>query len=186
MMITVGDDNRVLLFSISYSGNYELIQTMAVSNDANFSIAWNHTSDKFAVSSQDGSVHIWDIRHSNPIAKFTGINSSITKGAARCVKFTQAGAIDLLAFTEHVSHVHVIDARTFDGQQTLRIGSNRYDTPITGLSFSVDSKNMFVGKYIHLYCYKMILNIKIGLENSILDFNIDTGIRRRFPGGLLI
>jgi hypothetical protein len=29
MMITVGDDNRVLLFSISYSGNYELIQTMA-------------------------------------------------------------------------------------------------------------------------------------------------------------
>jgi hypothetical protein len=74
-----------------------------------------------------------------------------------------------LAFTEHVSHVHVIDARTFDGQQTLRIGSNRYDTPITGLSFSVDSKNMFVG-----------------LENSILDFNIDTGIRRRFPGGLLI
>ena len=28
-MVTVGDDNRVLLFNISYSGNYELMQTMA-------------------------------------------------------------------------------------------------------------------------------------------------------------
>ncbi|CEG72923.1 hypothetical protein RMATCC62417_08401 [Rhizopus microsporus] len=168
-MVTVGDDNRVLLFNISYSGNYELMQTMAVSKDANFSIAWNHTSDKFAVSSQDGSVHVWDIRHSDPLAKFTSVHPSITKGAARCVKFTQAGAIDLLAFTEHVSHVHVIDARTFDGQQTLRVGSAGHDTPITGLCFSADSKKMF-----------------IGLENAVLDFNVDTGTRRRFPGGILI
>lgn len=94
-MVTVGDDNRVLLFNISYSGNYELMQTMAgkekkktciskklnqhfiVSKDANFSIAWNHTSDKFAVSSQDGSVHVWDIRHSDPLAKFTSVHVRI-------------------------------------------------------------------------------------------------------------
>jgi hypothetical protein len=28
-MVAVGDDNRVLLFNVSYSGNYELTQTMA-------------------------------------------------------------------------------------------------------------------------------------------------------------
>ncbi|KAG0736951.1 hypothetical protein G6F23_010641 [Rhizopus arrhizus] len=145
-MVAVGDDNRVLLFNVSYSGNYELTQTMAVSKDANFSVAWNHASDKFAVSSQDGSVHVWDVRHSNPVAKFNGINPSITKGAARCVKFTQSGAIDLLAFTEHVSHVHVVDARTFDGKQTIKILSTAYDAPLSGLCFSTDSSKMFVGK----------------------------------------
>ncbi|KAI9276614.1 WD40-repeat-containing domain protein [Sporodiniella umbellata] len=168
-MISVGDDNRVSLFDISHTGQFEMTQSMAVSNDANFSIAWNHASDKYAVSSQDGSVHVWDIRHSDPIAKFKGLNPSATKGAARCVKFTQGGAVDLLAFTEHVSHVHIVDARTFEGQQTLRIGTSEYDTPITGLCFSVDSKKMFVG-----------------LEDAVLDFDIDTGARRRFPGGSLI
>lgn len=62
------------------------------------------------------------------------------------MKFSQTGAVDLLAFTEHVSHVHIVDARTFESQQTIRVGSNQHDTPITGLSFSNDSKRMFVGK----------------------------------------
>lgn len=147
-MITVGDDNRVQLFNVTSSGQYELSTTMAVSRDANFSVAWNHTSEKFAVSSQDGSVHVWDIRSRNPLARFAGLHPSITKGAARCVKFTQTGAVDLLAFTEHVSHVHIVDARTFDGQQTLRVGSAGHDTPITGLCFSNDSQKMFVGMLI--------------------------------------
>lgn len=145
-MITVGDDNRVQLFNVTNSGHYELATTMAVSRDANFSVAWNHSSEKFAVSSQDGSVHVWDIRSRTPLARFAGLHPSITKGAARCVKFTQTGAVDLLAFTEHVSHVHIVDARTFDGQQTLRVGSAGHDTPITGLCFSNDSQKMFVGK----------------------------------------
>ncbi|KAI8876351.1 WD40 repeat-like protein [Backusella circina FSU 941] len=168
-MITVGDDNRVQLYNVTNSGHYQLSSTMAVSRDANFSVAWNHTSEKFAVSSQDGSVHVWDIRSPNPLAKFSGLHPSITKGAARCVKFTQSGAVDLLAFTEHVSHVHIVDARTFDAQQTLRVGSAAHDTPITGLCFSNDSKKMFVG-----------------LENAILDFKIDTGTRRRFAQGSLL
>jgi len=168
-MVTVGDDNRVQLFNISASGEFEKSNTMAVSRDANFSIAWNHTSEKFAVSSQDGSVHVWDIRNRNPVARFSGLHPSITKGAARSVKFTQSGAVDLLAFTEHVSHVHVVDARTFNDQQTLRIGSASLDVPITGLCFSNDSKKMF-----------------IGLENALLDFDIDTGNRRRFGKGTLL
>lgn len=144
-------------------------QLAIVSKDANFSVAWNHSSERFAVSSQDGSVHVWDIRSRIPLARFSGVHPSITKGAARCVKFTQTGAVDLLAFTEHVSHVHIIDARTLNGQQTLRVGSLGQDTPITGLCFSNNSQKMFVG-----------------LENAILDFNIDTGSRRRFAHGSLL
>ncbi|KAI9260798.1 WD40-repeat-containing domain protein [Sporodiniella umbellata] len=167
-MVAVGDDNSVHLFNISFSGKYELVRTMTVSKDANFSVAWNHASDKFAVSSQDGSVYVWDIRHTSPLARFKGVNPSATKGAIRCVKFTQSGGIDLLAFTEHASHVHIVDARTYNEQQTLKIVSTSYEAPTTGLCFSADSGRMFVG-----------------LDNAILDFQILTGARRRFPGGVL-
>lgn len=185
-MITVGDDNRVQLFNVTNSGHYELATTMAVSRDANFSVAWNHSSEKFAVSSQDGSVHVWDIRSRNPLARFSGLHPSITKGAARCVKFTQTGAVDLLAFSEHVSHIHIVDARTFDGQQTLRVGPVGQDTPITGLTFAHDSQKMFVGKLFISTKYPFILTCFEGLENAVLDFDIDTGSRRRFARGALL
>ncbi|KAI8072404.1 WD40-repeat-containing domain protein [Gongronella butleri] len=161
MMVSVGDDSTIHLFKLNSNGHYEVVSTMAVS--------WNHSSDKFAVASQDGTVHVWDIRSQLPLCKFGGEHSTITKGAARCVKFTQAGAVDLLAYSEHVSHVSIIDARTFDSQQTLRVGTAGHDTPITGLAFSPDSQNMFVG-----------------LENVILEYGIDTSTRRRFPKGALL
>ena len=37
--------------------------------DASFSCAWNQSSDKFAVASQDGFVSVWDIRHSEKLCK---------------------------------------------------------------------------------------------------------------------
>ncbi|KAI8341738.1 WD40-repeat-containing domain protein [Chlamydoabsidia padenii] len=169
MMISVGDDNNIHLFKLNTNGHYELMSNMAVSRDANFSVSWNHSSDKFAVASQDGTVHVWDIRSQLPLCKFGGEHNTITKNAARCVKFTQTGAVDLLAYSEHVSHVNIIDARTFDTQQTLRVGPAGFDTPITGLSFSPDSRSMFVG-----------------LENAILEYQLDTSSRRQFPRGSLL
>ncbi|SAM01661.1 hypothetical protein [Absidia glauca] len=169
MMVSVGDDSTVHLFKLNSNGHYEKMSTMAASRDANFSVSWNHSSEKFAVASQDGTVHIWDIRSQEPLFKFGGEQNSITKTAARCVKFSQGGAVDLMAYSEHVSHVSIIDARTFDTQQTLRVGPATRDTPITGLSFSPDSHRMFVG-----------------LENAILEYQLDTGSRRQFPDGSLI
>ncbi|KAI7864820.1 WD40-repeat-containing domain protein [Spinellus fusiger] len=170
-MTVVGDDNKVHLFGISSNGEFHPITTMAAAKDANFSVAWNHSSEKFAVASQDGSVHVWDVRHRDPLFRFgaMGLGHSALRGAARCVKFTQSGAIDLLAFTEHVSHINVIDARTFDGTQVIRVGNSGIDTPITGLGFSSGSHSMFVG-----------------LENVILEYPVDTSARRRFPKGVLL
>lgn len=39
------------------------------SNDAGFSCAWNQSSEKFAVASQDGFVSVWDIRSTEKIVK---------------------------------------------------------------------------------------------------------------------
>ncbi|KAI8342154.1 WD40-repeat-containing domain protein [Chlamydoabsidia padenii] len=169
MMVSVGDDSTVHLFKLNSNGHYEKMSTMAASRDANFSVSWNHSSEKFAVASQDGTVHVWDIRSQVPLCKFGGEQNTITKTAARCVKFSQGGAVDLLAYSEHVSHVSIIDARTFDTQQILRVGPANRDTSITGLSFSPDSHKMFVG-----------------LENAILEYQLNTGSRRQFPGGSLI
>ncbi|KAI7847217.1 WD40-repeat-containing domain protein [Circinella umbellata] len=169
-MIVVGDDKKVHLFAVTPGGRYDMVATMGASKDANFSVSWTANSDKFAVASQDGSVHVWDIRHRDPLYCFNGVgNSSITKGAVRCVKFTQSRAVDLLAYTEHVSHVHIVDARSFDTQQTIRVGPAGQDTPITGLEFSQDSQKMFVG-----------------VDNAILEYDIDTPSRRRFPQGALL
>ncbi|KAI9321635.1 WD40-repeat-containing domain protein [Dichotomocladium elegans] len=169
-MVVVGDDKKVHLFAITSGGNYERVSTMTAAKDANFSVSWTSNSERFAVASQDGSVHVWDLRHRDPLCRLAGVgNASITKGAIRCVKFTKSRAVDLLAYTEHVSHVHIVDARTFDAQQTLRVGPAGQDTPITGLTFSQDSENMFVG-----------------LDNAILEYGVDTGSRRRFPQGALL
>jgi hypothetical protein len=83
--------------------------------------------------------------------------------------------------------VHIVDARTFDSQQTLRVGSAVSDTPITGLCFSNDSKKMFVGKFFFFVIQSFVtFYYQIGLENAILDFTIDTGTRRRFAQGSLL
>jgi WD40 repeat protein len=96
---------------------------MTASNDAGFSAAWNASSDKFAVASQDGFVSVWDIRSSEKLAKISSkqvkslleilsvlnrlyLNRQKTpqnpqvKGAVRCLKFSPSGPIDLLMFSE--------------------------------------------------------------------------------------
>lgn len=71
-MVSVGDDNQVCLHSITRSGYPELVSTMAVSRDSNFSVSWSHDSDRFAVASQDGTVHVWDIRSRTPLCRLGG------------------------------------------------------------------------------------------------------------------
>ncbi|SAM09619.1 hypothetical protein [Absidia glauca] len=172
-LMVSNNDGTIRVFSVPLLQLLETIDLQTAVNhfsrDANFSVSWNHASDKFAVASQDGTVHVWDIRSQLPLCKFGGEHNAITKNAARCVKFTQTGAVDLLAYSEHVSHVSIIDARTFNTQQTLRVGGAGLDTPITGLAFSPNSHSMFVG-----------------LESAILEYEIDSGARRRFPKGALL
>ena len=155
------------------------------SKDAGFSCSWNHTSDKLAVASQDGIVSVWDIRNVQTSSGSTGTSLSNSpklasiqstqhpqvKGAVRSVKFSPSPSIDLLAFTEHVSYVNLIDARTFDGssRQSIRLSSAQGDVHLSGVSFSPDSRAVFVG-----------------LESTVLEFDVDTVARRSFPCGVLI
>lgn len=193
-LCAVGDSNQVFLYDCKPNGFYERIATLTSTNDAGFSCAWNHSSERFAVATQDGFVSVWDIRYirtgnnalsapSSPSRGFPGSFSSarsfptspaaysgipsnlnrdstklsvipstqnpLVKGAIRSVKFCPSPSIDILAFSEHLSYVNFVDARTFDpaSRQSVRVGSAGTDTNISGISFSPDSRSCFVGKF---------------------------------------
>lgn len=157
-------------------------------NDAGFSCSWNYSSEKLAVSSQDGFVSVWDMRYihttaqsSNPSGGSSFAGSSLglpprsltttassalhlqrdptklacipstqnpqVKGACRTVKFSPSPSIDLLAFTEHVSYVNFVDARTFDGKQSVRVSPPGTDLHVSGVCWSPDSRGVFLGKF---------------------------------------
>ncbi|KAJ3083501.1 hypothetical protein HK102_001038, partial [Quaeritorhiza haematococci] len=137
-MVAVGDSNQVFLYDVSASGGYQRIAELTGSNDAGFSCAWNQSSDKFAVASQDGFVSIWDVRSSEKLAKLGSKQNPQVKGACRSVKFSPTGSIDLLMYSEHVSYVNLVDARTFNQRQTLRVAPPGCDQHISGCTFSPD------------------------------------------------
>ncbi|KAF9217060.1 hypothetical protein CPC16_009016 [Podila verticillata] len=168
-MVAVGDSTEVYVYDISVAGGYKNIATYNVTTEASFSCAWNQSSDKFAVASQDGFVSVWDIRHSERLCKLGSKQQPQVKGATRCVKFSSSGSIDLLVYSEHVSYVNLVDARTFNDRQVVRVAPTNIDEHISGIAMSPDSKVCFVG-----------------LEHSVLEFDVDTIIRRSFPSGSLI
>ncbi|KAF9172140.1 hypothetical protein BGX21_007866 [Mortierella sp. AD011] len=167
-MVAVGDTNQVFLYDISVAGGYRKIGTYTAT-EASFSCAWNQSSEKFAVASQDGFVSIWDIRHSEKLCKLGSKQQPQSKGATRCVKFSSSGSIDLLMFSEHSSYVNLVDARTFNDRQVVRVAPPNNDEQISGIAISPDSKVCFVG-----------------LEHSVLEYDVDTITRRSFPSGSLI
>ncbi|KAM0753212.1 hypothetical protein T439DRAFT_323847 [Meredithblackwellia eburnea MCA 4105] len=160
-MVAVGDTNEIFLFDVMHNGDYRLEHTFVCSDDAAFSSDWSGSGDQFAVASQDGYVHLFDVRNlpsapsSSPNYGFGGASArrlrslktsqSGPAGAARKVKFSPSGmglGSELLAFTEHRSKIHVVDARTFDEVQVLSIPHvkpNSFSLPLqspgaTGLS----------------------------------------------------
>ncbi|GAA5974783.1 hypothetical protein JCM11641_007263 [Rhodosporidiobolus odoratus] len=146
-MIAVGDTNEVHLFDCRWSG-YEPVQTFRASNDASFSTDWSDDGVTFAVASQDGFVHVYDVRNL-PSSQPTPSQPSPRKlaevkttqsgpaGAARKVKFSPGGArLDggLLAFTEHRNRVHIVDARTFELYQVLDVPFSSTSSPSSPLT----------------------------------------------------
>ncbi|KAF9974607.1 hypothetical protein BGZ73_001976 [Actinomortierella ambigua] len=168
-MVAVGDSNEVFVFDITVAAGYHRIGTYTATRDASFSCAWNQSSDKFAVASQDGFVSIWDIRHSEKLCTLGSKQHPLVKGATRCVKFSSSGSVDLLVYSEHVSYVNLVDARTFNERQIIRVAPPNTDEHITGIALSPDSRTCFVG-----------------LEHHVLEFDVDTITRRSFPFGSLL
>ncbi|SGY61942.1 BQ5605_C007g04627 [Microbotryum silenes-dioicae] len=133
-LVAVGDTNEIFLYDISLLGEYTFVHSFEASEDASFSSDWSQTGDKFAVASQDGYVHVYDVRYmprsgsgpsESPPRKLATIKSTQAgpPGAIRKAKFSPGNRVDgeLLAFTEHRSKVHIVDARTWDQSQIVEV-----------------------------------------------------------------
>ncbi|KAJ3338085.1 hypothetical protein HDU93_010021 [Gonapodya sp. JEL0774] len=164
-MVAVGDSNQAFLYELS-NNTYNKVASLTTSNDAGFSCSWNHSSDKFAVASQDGFVNVWDVRSSEKLCQIASKQSPQVKGACRSVKFSPTGSIDLLIYSEHVSYFSLVDARTFNERQTIRVVPPGADAHISGLAFAPDSRTVYVGT-----------------ESSVLEYDVDTLSRRSFGSG---
>ncbi|TPX43959.1 hypothetical protein SeMB42_g04503 [Synchytrium endobioticum] len=167
-LIAVGDSNQVFLYDIS-AGGYHKVAALTASNDAGFSCSWNESSEKFAVASQDGVVSVWDIRSPEKLAKLESKQTANVRGAVRCVKFAQAGCADLLMYSEHSSYFNVVDTRTFENIQNIRVAPPGNDQHISGVAFSPDARSIFVG-----------------MENQVVEYEVDVMGRRCFPEGRII
>lgn len=137
-MIAVGDSNLIFCYEVSMGG-YRHYNTMNVYADASFTVDWNASSTSFAVGSEDGSVSIWDIRHSNPLARIYGSEHS---QSVRALKFTKEGGLDLLAFSEHGGCVHIVDTRDYAKKQSVRITGP--ENAISGMTFTPSNRKLLV------------------------------------------
>ncbi|KAI5172441.1 hypothetical protein NEFER03_1544 [Nematocida sp. LUAm3] len=168
LLATVGDNNEVSLFSIGKE-KYRLVKSMKATNDASFKVSWSPSSLYLAASTQDGYICIYDIRNTaQKISTIPSIQSPLVKGACRNVKFCPTISMDLLAFTEHVSHFTLVDTRDFTRKQSIALASPDADRHISGMAFSPNGESLF-----------------IGTEMLIFEFEIDTLKRRLFQIGNL-
>lgn len=62
--------------------------------------------------------------------------------------------------------MNLVDARTFDSVQQIRVSPPGGDMHISGIAFAPDSSSVFVG-----------------LENTVLEYGVDTVQRRSFADG---
>lgn len=67
-LAAVGDSKQVFLHN--GKGEREQIHTVSAAKDWGFSVAWNHSSQHYAVASQDGLVNVWDIRSTRVLSRF--------------------------------------------------------------------------------------------------------------------
>ncbi|PVU91952.1 hypothetical protein BB559_003916 [Furculomyces boomerangus] len=162
-MVAVGDNNQVFLFN-KRGSTYEKITTLTGSSDASFSCDWNQFSTNFGVASQDGYVSVWDIRMTKKLASLQSYQQGRSRGACRNLKFTKSGCVDLLAFSEHASYINVIDSRSYNEKQSIKVSTDGNDIQITGLEFSKNSGKLYVG-----------------LEGCIMDYKVNTLLRKTFP-----
>lgn len=146
-MVTVGDSTDVYLHEVIDGGTrFRPIGVYRAATDSGFSTSWSKDGRRFAVASQDGQVTVWDHRSSRPLAIFhtqpqgnvryheveervmdPPVGSQSGLEAARVVKFSPEGSSrDLLVFSEELTRIHIVDARTFQTHMYIEVP---YDVP---------------------------------------------------------
>ncbi|CCM01911.1 uncharacterized protein FIBRA_03982 [Fibroporia radiculosa] len=132
---------------ISFNSSYTFQHASGPTVPASFSTSFSGDGSKFAVASQEGVVAVWDVRSTKPLKVIqtdktrpsragSGAASGWLDGpwdwtrgttnapgwGVRSIKFSPAGTgREVMTFTEHTSLLHVVDARTFETEEIVRM-----------------------------------------------------------------
>lgn len=113
-------------------------------------------------------MHVYDVRqYHHTLAKIGSTEARSTRNTPRSIRFSHS-PLDLLVYAEHVSNINIVDTRTFETRQVVRIGPHDGDTHIAGIELSPDNRSIFAG-----------------LETEMVQIDIDTAARRQFPSARL-
>lgn len=154
-LATVGDSNEVSIYSVGRE-KYSLVKKVKAMNDASFKVSWSPSSIYLAVSTQDGYVCIYDIRNmQQKIQVIPSIQGPLVKGACRNVKFCPDTTMDLLVFTEHVSHFTVVDIRDFSKRQSIAVSGSGGDRHVSGLAFGEEGRRLYIGTEMMIYEFEI-------------------------------
>eukprot|EP00127_Corallochytrium_limacisporum_P006013 Clim_evm2s216 gene=Clim_evmTU2s216 len=153
-MVTVGDDKSAVLFDVrnnvsgngalngsggTLGGSLQFSQTMEFTacQDTGFSCCWDNTGVHIAIAGQDGHLTVFDVRKlDKPMVNLASKQFPGVKGAVRSVKYSPKGsAMDLLAFSEHTTYIHLLDARTYSEEQIIRVCPEGIDVHIAGIAW---------------------------------------------------
>ncbi|KAL7325857.1 hypothetical protein PS15p_208284 [Mucor circinelloides] len=167
-VLLTSDQGVAYLYTINQDGFYTDKCEYKVSEEPSLSCAWNQSSEMFAVTSQDGFVSIYNIHSATKLCHLGSAETRKTKKAPRSIQFS-TGPLDLLAYADHVNHVYIVDTRTFETRQIVRLSPENEDHSITGLTFSSNSRSLYVG-----------------LEDRLIELQVDVSARRQFGGGRLM
>ncbi|ELU36456.1 WD40 domain-containing protein [Rhizoctonia solani AG-1 IA] len=72
-MLAVGDDTRLQIFNVNSRSSlvdFERVGSYTSGTEPNFTSAWSASGLQFAAASQDGTVTVWDVRSSSPLASW--------------------------------------------------------------------------------------------------------------------
>ncbi|CAO3619820.1 unnamed protein product [Cunninghamella blakesleeana] len=162
-MLATSDIGDVYQYEINHD-QYELKSTVKVSNEPCLGCAWHPSNLMYAVTSQDGQVNIFHAVTGEKLCQLMSSETRKTRKAARCVSFSK-GPYDLMAYSEHVSQVNIVDTRTFETRQIIRLSpAEDLDVHIAGLSFSPNNQSLF-----------------IAMEDNMMELKLDLIARRQFP-----
>lgn len=155
-LLVVGDSNQIFLHDASASASYGLVKTLRTPefehSGGSVSCSWNASSTKFAVSTQQGPVYVWDVRSSQYFAR---IIPEQRYCSTHKVQFSPTHSVDLLLIAEQTNYFHIVDARSFDQKQTIRVSSVHEDIGINGAVFSPDSRSVYIAKDEQIVEYKI-------------------------------
>ncbi|CAL8471302.1 g10844 [Coccomyxa elongata] len=146
----VGDSGTTHIYRAAPTGFVE-DYAFCEFRDCGIACAWNPSGTCIAAGSQDGYVVVWDARAHRRVVKLRTVAEGRVSGACRCIKFGE-GPVDLMAFSEHSSHCHLIDSRAYHERQVLKVDAcegvctvEEGACNVSGLSFTPSGRRLYVG-----------------------------------------